>query len=157
MKPDSVSIVCFVDEDAAMMDGRRAWFILYSMGFRWGDMDCFQWSDPTGAGDHLIWVEFNDERFGYVLPEEIGAGRQHFRWVNFTLDPARTPAPEHVLEQLIRAAETFADQMDCSIAATIDGESVGSPDALRKAVSGAVKAFARLGLKPASGSILRLR
>jgi hypothetical protein len=156
-KPESVGIVCFVDEAAPMMDGRRVWHILYSMGFKWGDMDCFQWADPTRQVDHLIWVEFNDENYGYVLPEEIAAGRQNFRWVNFTMEQSRTPAPEHVLEQLVMAAETFAHQLDCKIGATIDGKDAGDPDALRKAVSGLVAEYKSLNLKPAMESVMFLR
>jgi hypothetical protein len=155
--PHSVGIVNSVETGELPFDGRKVWKTLHSMGFRWGDMDCFQWQDATNQVDYLIWVEVDDGTYGYALPEEIAAGRQNFSAVRFSIDPARTPSPDHVSGELVRAAQCFQKQLGGTLRAYIDDQFVDSLDQLRLAVRRLVAEFDALGMQPASNSILQLR
>jgi uncharacterized protein YunC (DUF1805 family) len=124
---------------------------------RWGDCDQFQWRDPTDQTDYLFWVEVNDGELGYALPEEIAAGRQHFQSVRFGFDIARTPHPAHVLQQMARAAECFALQLDGQLVAMIDGEAVDGLQALDAAVSEVTEKLQACGVKPGSSAVCMLR
>ncbi len=154
--PENVEIIATLPGDEAM-DGKQVWNTLHRTGFRWGDMDCFQWPDPTRQTDHLIWVEVDDQHLGYALPEEIAAGRQHFHSIRWILDVARSPAPRHVLEEMIRAAEAFAEETRTILTPLVDGEAVETPDQLREAVSEVVAALEELGVAPGSSSVCQLR
>ena len=80
-------------------DGQKVWRTLHALGIQWGDLDQFQWCDPTKQTDYLFWAEVNDGELGYALPEEIAAGRQHFQSVRFYFNIPRTPHPAHVLHK----------------------------------------------------------
>ena len=155
VRPERVAIAVWSRN--APMDGRRVWTTLHRLGFRWGDMDCFQWADPFGRVDYLVWVEADDGQLGYVLPEEVAAGRQHFGSVNFSFDVARTPNPEHVLREMHRAAGRFAAELDRPIAMFVDAERVDDAEAMAAAVRDAVARFAALGVAPADDAVLQLR
>ena len=156
VKPDHVEIVAVAPRDQHF-DGKRVWDTMHAMGFRWGDMDCFQWADPHDRTDYLIWAEADDGRIGYVLPEEVAAGRQHFGAVRFILSPLRTPEPVMVFDQMVRAAECFAIRFGCPLGVLVDGEHVAGPPEGRVAVEKAVRDLAALGLAPCDATVMQLR
>jgi hypothetical protein len=105
-----------------------------------GDLDQFQWRDPADQTDYLFWAEIDDGQFCYARPDEIASGRQHFDSVQFLLNIARTPHPAHVLQEMPRAAEAFALQLDCQLISMIDrtpADGHGRPMGWRK-TSGAL-------------------
>ena len=155
--PENVECICYLAENAAPLDGKLVWNVLHSMGFRWGDMDCFQWEDETGQTDYLVWAEVHDGRYGYAIPEYIAAGSQNFHAVSFSFRPCRSPAPVHVLGEMLRAAGFFQKQTGCLVAARIDGEIVDGAEDLFHAVSAIEAKLKALGVKPGSGSVCRLR
>jgi hypothetical protein len=127
------------------------------MGIRWGDMDQFQWPDDAGVSDYLFWAEVDDGEIGYALPEKIAAGQQHFATVRFTFDIARSPAPTHVLGQMVRAAEAFAKACDCALGCFVDETYVDSPAELHAAVDDVISKLTALGVKAGSSTVCRLR
>ncbi len=146
-----------VRPDHSWMDGKEVWNTLHRMGFRWGDMDCFQWADPTDQTDYLIWVEVRDGQYDYALPEEIAAGRQNFSAVRFSVELTRTPAAPHVVREMIRAAEAFASELGANLAAELDDQPCDTPDALTTAAESVAACLARLGTKPGASSVCGLR
>ena len=156
LSPDEVAVVAYMENNSAF-GGRRVWDLLHAMGFKWGDMDCFQWPDPTGQTDYLLWVTADDHELGYVLPELIAGGSQNFREVRFSLVVPRTPSPSHVLGQMLRAASAFQHETGCQLAAFIDGEQVEGPAELTAAVATLEADVRALGLLPGSSAITMLR
>ena len=131
---------------------------LHRLGLGWGGMDCFQWRDPIHQADHLIWAEVDDGDLGYALPERIAAGQQHFRAIRFILDIPRSPAPAHVLEQMLRLGAACQQLLPgCRLDAILDGRHVDGPDALRAGVASVVDALTAHGLKPGASDVLQLR
>jgi hypothetical protein len=120
-------------------------------------LDQFQWSDPTGQTDYLFWAEADDGEIGYALPEEIAAGRQHFRSVLFTFNIARSPNPAHVLGQMRLAATVFATHMNCGLTATVDRAPAQGTAALEAAVRDVVAKLEACSVKPGSSSVCMLR
>lgn len=156
LEPSDLTITAYL-EIGAPMDGKLVWDTLHRLGLRWGDMDNFQWPDPTGQTDYLFGAEADDGERGYALPEEIAAGRQEFYGVHFTLDAARTPAPVHVVDQMIRAAEAFAAETGAALAARVDSLPTEGPDALRYAAREMADGLCALGTKPGAGTVCMLR
>lgn len=78
IEPNEVSIVALPKQSGQGFDGKKVWRTLHALGLRWGDLDQFQWCDPTDQTDYLFWAEVDDGELGYALPEEIATGRQHF-------------------------------------------------------------------------------
>lgn len=155
VEPEYVAIIASGRDEEAWFDGVATWNALHAMDLKWGDMDCFHW---LAAGhDQLFTVEVDDERFGYVLPEEIAAGRQHFRTLRFIFSPARSPDPFHVLEQMIRAAECFQEQSGCQLSCDIDGKDVDGPEALEHAIVRMSEELRSLGTQPGSSAVCQLR
>lgn len=150
--PRSAQIVA-VHPNGNFWDGREVWELLHRLGLKWGDMDCFQWVDPTHQTDYLIWAEVDDGDLGYALPERIAAGSQHFHTIRFSFEIARSPAPTHVLGQLERLALACQHLLGCKLIACLDGEAVPSVEQLRGGVLEVEKAFATLGLKTGSHSV----
>jgi cell division protein ZipA len=157
IRPIEISVMAFFAEEDRAFDGRQAWDTLHAMGLRWGDMDQFHWADPTGQTDYLFSAIVDDRQIGYALPEEIAACRQHFVTVEFTFNIARSPAPDHVLGQMIRAAGCFQQHTGCRLACLVDGQSVEGPDVLRDAVADVTRTLAALDLKPGSSTVCMLR
>jgi hypothetical protein len=155
--PNDVYIVAQPEQRGCRFDGQKVWHTLHALGVRWGDCDQFQWRDPTDQTDYLFWAEVNDGELGYALPEEIAAGRQHFQSVRFGFDIARTPHPAHVLHEMARAAECFAEQLNCQLVGMIDGEGVDGLHALEAAVSEVTEKLQACGVKPGSSPVCRLR
>ena len=141
----------------AAFDGRRVWETLHGMGIAWGDMDQFQWADPTHQTDYLFWAEVDDGEIGYALPERIADGRQHFHRVRFIFEVARSPAPQHVLGQMQRAAEAFAAEMKCDLIYSVDHVETDGVADLEAAVAKCVDALATLGVIPGSSPVCQLR
>lgn len=156
VRPEYVAIIAFPREEQDRFDGVDSWNTLHAMGLEWGDMDCFHWQDEVDR-DHLFSIEVDDERFGYALPEEIAAGRQHFRALRFIFSPARSPAPMHVLQEMNRAALCFQSHTGCQLACSVDGEPVEDVNALDRAISEMVAAFTTFGVQPGSSSVCQLR
>lgn len=157
IKPSQVSVIAFLAEPDRAFNGRETWDILHSMGLRWGDMDQFHWADPTHQTDYLFSAIVDDRQIGYALPEEIAAGRQNFFTVEFTFDIARSPAPDHVLGQMIAAAGCFQHRTGCRLACLVDGQSVEGPEVLHDAVADVVRTLTALDLKPGSSTVCMLR
>ena len=157
IEPSDVSIVALPKESGQRFDGKKVWRTLHALGLRWGDLDQFQWSDPTDQTDYLFWAEVDDGELGYALPEEIAAGRQHFQTVCFTFDIARTPHGAHVLKEMARAAETFAKELDCQLSFMIDRAPAHGLRALEVAVCDVGEKLRACGVKPGSGSVCMLR
>jgi hypothetical protein len=157
IRPSEVAILALPKQRGQRFDGKQMWRTLHALGLLWGDLDQFQWHDPTDQTDHLFWAEVDDGRLGYALPEEIASGRQHFIKVRFVFDIARAPHPAHVLGQMIRAAEAFAKELECNLMASADGRSVDGHEALAAVVSEVEGKLRACGVKPGSGSVLRLR
>jgi ZipA, C-terminal FtsZ-binding domain len=157
IEPDDVAIVALPKQSGQRFDGQKLWRTLHALGLRWGDLDQFQWPDPTDQTDYLFWVEVDDGERGYAQPEEIAAGRQHFRSACFTFNIARSPHPAHVLTQMARAAEAFAKETDCQLFFEIDRTPAHGLPALEMAVSEVDKKLRACGVKPGSGPVCRLR
>jgi ZipA, C-terminal FtsZ-binding domain len=155
VEPRSVTILATPHH--APIEGKRVWSVLHGMGVPWGDMDQFQWPDTSGVSDYLFWAEVDDGDIGYALPERIAAGNQNFNAVRFTFDIARSPAPAHVLDQMVRAAEAFASACDCTLACYVDDTYVDGPAQLHDAVRDVVRQLAALGVKTGSSSVCQLR
>jgi hypothetical protein len=155
--PERVECLVYLDKTEDMLDGKRVWNLLHSMGFKWGDMDCFQWADETGQSDYLIWVEVYDNQYGYAIPEYIADGRQNFAAVSFSFNPSRTPSPLHVLGEMLKAVAFFQKETGSRVAARIDGEVVDGAEQLVEAVQTLVDGLAALGVDPGSSSVCRLR
>jgi hypothetical protein len=156
LSPTDVTI-CARLSDGEFLDGKLVWNTLHQLGFHWGDMDCFQWNDPTDQTDYLIWVEADDQKIGYALPEEIAAGRQHFAVVRFTINLARTPCPSHVVAEMIKATEIFASETGASLSHWIDQEPTDTSAALIEAAQRVADQLASLGTKPGATSVCMLR
>ncbi len=157
VRPSQVTIAVWPEAEDISFDGKALWFTLHAMGLRWGDMDQFQWADITQQTDYLFWAVVDDGKIGYALPEEIAAGRQHFHSVMFEFDIARCPAPAHILVQMIKAAEMFADKLGGKMAAFVDQKAVEGPGALAAAVAEVEQKLCQLGVKPGSPSVCQLR
>jgi len=157
IEPNDVAIVALPKQSGQSCDGKKVWRTLHALGIRWGDLDQFQWRDPTDQTDYLFWAEVDDGRFGYALPEEIAAGRQHFQSVCFTLNIARTPHGAHVLKEMARAAEAFAKELDCRLTFVIDREPVHGLQELEVAVRAVAEELRACGVKPGSSPVCRLR
>ena len=155
IEPRSVQIVAHHPE-GKFWDGREIWVLLHQLGLKWGDMDCFQWADPTDQTDYLIWVEVDDGDLGYALPERIAAGQQNFRAIKFSFDIARSPAPEHVLDQLKIMTAACQKELSCDLAAFLDEKAVTGSEELREGVLKVVKYLDSLGIKAGSDSVCRL-
>jgi hypothetical protein len=141
----------------AAFDGRTVWRTLHSTGITWGDMDQFQWADPTNQSDYLFWAEVDDGDIGYALPEKIADGTQHFHRVRFIFEVARSPAPQHVLGQMRRAAEAFAAAMGCELIFSIDHVQVVGMADLEAAVAECILGLEKLRVSPGSTSVCQLR
>lgn len=155
--PERVECLVYLEKAEDKLDGKRVWNLLHSMGFNWGDMDCFQWADETGQTDYLIWVEVYDGRYGYAIPEYIAGGSQNFGAVSFSFNPSRTPSPVHVLGEMLKAVAFFQQETGSKVAARIDGEVVDGAEELFSAVQAVVDRLAALGVTPGSDSVCRLR
>ncbi|KZK78226.1 hypothetical protein PsW64_03865 [Pseudovibrio sp. W64] len=156
LAPDCVSITAYLDANQTF-DGKEVWNLLHTMGFKWGDMDCFQWDDPTGQTDYLIWIEPNDGKIGYVLPELVASGEQNFIEVTFSITPPLTPSAVHVFDQLMRAVTMFQEKTGCNLSAQIDDEFADSPDELREAVVELCAELEELNLKTGCDEISTVR
>src|SRR5215470_15995763 len=157
IEPNDVAILAHPKESGQRFDGKKVWRTLHALGLRWGDLDQFQWHDTTDQTDYLFWAEVDDGRLGYALPEEIAAGRQHFRSVSFTFNVARTPHGAHVLKEMARAAEAFAKELDCRLTFVIDGEPAHGLQELEVAVRDVAEELRVCGVKPGSSPVCRLR
>jgi hypothetical protein len=155
VKPEYVAIIASGRSDEEWFDGVTTWETLHAMDLKWGDMDCFHWLDETH--DPRFTVEVDDERFGYALPEEIAAGRQHFRALRFIFPPARTVAPFHVFEQMMRAAQCFQGQSGCQLSYDIDGEAVDGPQTIKQAIAEMVEDLRSIGTSPGTSAVCQLR
>jgi hypothetical protein len=140
-----------------LFDGRRTWDVLHALGIPWGDMDQFQWHDESHWTDYLFWVAVDDGEIGYALPEEIAAGRQHFRHASFHFDIARSRAPQHVLDQMLRAATRFAAELGGDFVYAIDGTTVVEYRDLARAIDTVIARLGELGVEPGSHSVCMLR
>lgn len=156
LSPQRVTIVASHPDDGQFWDGREVWDLLHRIGLRWGDMDCFQWNDPTHQTDHLIWVEVDDADLGYALPERIAAGAQHFRSISFSFEILRTPSPLHVLHQMERMAVTCQKALGSTLSAYLDDKPVDDSDELKQGVERVVARLAEMGLTPGGSSLCRL-
>jgi ZipA, C-terminal FtsZ-binding domain len=154
--PSDVAIVV-APRPGTLFDGRKTWDTLHRVGLHWGDMDQFQWRDPTHQTDYLFWAQVEDGRIGYALPEEIAQGEQHFTSVHFIFEIARTPAPAHVLREMIRAAAKFAEVMQGDLLLAVDETEVSDFAGLSAAVDGVVAQLAKLGVQAGSFPVCRLR
>lgn len=139
------------------LDGRTVWRTLHAMGITWGDMDQFQWADPTQQADYLFWAAVDDGDIGYADPGKIAAGTQHFHGVHFFFDVARSPAPQHVLGEMQRAAAMFATTMNCDLIYLVDQVEVAGLTDLEVAVAGCIRDLQELGVKHGSSSVCQLR
>jgi len=157
IEPNDVAILAHPKQSGQRFDGKKVWRTLHALGLRWGDLDQFQWHDTTDQTDYLFWAEVDDGRLGYALPEEIAAGRQHFRSVCFTFNIARTPHAAHVLKQMTRAAEAFGRELDCQLSFMIDRAPAHGVAALEMAVREVSEKLRACGVKPGSSSVCRLR
>jgi hypothetical protein len=157
IQPNDVSIVALPGQSDQTFDGKKVWHTLHALGLRWGNLDQFQWSDPTDQTDYLFWAEVDDGQFGYALPEEIAAGRQHFHSVCFTFNVPRTPHGVHVLNEMARAAEAFARELDCQLIFEIDHTPAHGLRALEVAVRAVTEKLRACGVKPGSSPVCRLR
>jgi hypothetical protein len=157
IEPNDAAILALPKQSGQSFDGKKVWRTLHALGLRWGDLDQFQWRDPTDQTDYLFWAAVDDGQFGYALPEEIAAGRQHFQSVCFTFNIARTPHAAHVLKQMSRAAEAFARELDCRLSFMIDRAPAHGLGALEMAVREVSEKLRACGVKPGSGSVCRLR
>jgi len=157
IEPNDVAIVAWPKQSGQRFDGKKLWRTLHALGLRWGDMDQFQWLDPTDQTDYLFWAEVDDGEFGYALPEEIAAGRQNFRSVCFTFNIARTPHGAHVLGEMARAAEAFARELDCQLTFVIDRAPAPGLRALKIAVRVVGEKLRVCGVKPGSSPVCMLR
>jgi len=157
IEPNDVAIVALPRQSGQRLDGKKLWRTLHALGLRWGDLDQFQWRDPTDQTDYLFWAEVDDGRLGYALPEEIAAGRQHFQSVCFTFNVARTPHGAHVLKEMARAAEAFAKELDCHLTFVVDRAPVHGLRALEAAVREVAEKLRACGVKPGSRPVCMLR
>ena len=157
LAPEHIEIIAYPAKENENFDGRETWKLLHSLGLKWGDMDCFQWADPTYQTDYLIWVEADDGEIGYVLPEDIATGRQNFRVIRFSINPLRIPAPDHVLTELLRMTEVFQQQTGCKISCAIDGKPVDNPIEIRTAIQTLMADLNRLGIKAGGDAICVVR
>jgi len=157
IEPNDVAIVALPKQSGQWFDGKKVWRTLHALGLRWGDLDQFQWSDPTDQTDYLFWAEVDDGELGYALPEEIAAGRQHFRSVCFTFNIARTPHGAHVLTEMARAADAFAKELDCQLTFLIDRAPAHGLRALEAAVRKVGEKLHACGVKPGSSPVCMLR
>jgi len=157
IEPNDVSIMALPRQSNQRFDGKKVWRTLHALGLRWGDLDQFQWSDPTDQTDYLFWAEVDDGQFGYALPEEIAAGRQHFLSVCFTFNIPRTPHGVHVLKEMARVADAFARELDCQLIFEIDRTPALGLRALEAAVRGVTEKLRACGVKPGSSSVCMLR
>jgi hypothetical protein len=157
IEPDYVAIAALPKQTGHKFDGQMVWRTLHALGLRWGDLDQFQWRDPTDQTDYLFEAEVDDGELGYALPEEIAAGRQHFEKVTFYFNVARTPHPAHILQEMARAADTFAQQLDCWLVPMIDRSPAGGMPDLEAAVREVTEKLQACGVKPGSSPVCRLR
>lgn len=153
IEPSDVSILALPKGDQGKFDGKQVWRVLHALGIDWGDMDQFQWPDPTGQSDYLFWAEVGE----YAMPEDIAAGRQHFEHVNFHFDIARSPDPAHVLGQMARAAEVFAQHLAGELTFHVDDEPVDGLRELEAAIADVVGQLRACGVEPGSSSVCILR
>jgi ZipA, C-terminal FtsZ-binding domain len=154
--PKDVYIGILSKSQGDRFDGQKVWRTLHALGMHWGDLDQFRRCDPTRQTDYLFRAEVNDDELGYALPEEIAAGRQFFQSVRFGFNIPRTPHPAHVLQQMARAAECFAAQLDGRLVGMVDGKGGHGQEALEAAVRKVVKKLQACGVKPGSSSACRL-
>lgn len=63
----------------------------------------------------------------------------------FNID--RSPAPDHVLAKMIKAAGAFQNATGCRLAAMANDQSMEGPSQLMAAVADVIAALARLGMK----------
>ncbi len=155
VKPEHVAILAVPRRPP--LNGKAVWQTLHGMGISWGDMDQFQWSDPTHQTDYLFWAEVDDGNIGYALPEMIASGQQDFLRVRFIFEVARSPAPAHVLKEMQRAAMQFAEMMDCDLVYSVDHVQGAGIANIEAAVTRCASELERLGVKSGSSSVCILR
>jgi len=155
--PDHVSIVIWPKKDGDRFDGKKVWGTLHAIGLQWGDGDQFHWNDQTGQTDYLFSAEVDDGELGYALPERISVGQQHFEVIRFGFTVPRTPAPLHVLKQMISAVQATSLELDGQIAPCVDGVVVSGIEELASSVQKAVDELASINVKPGSSSVCILR
>lgn len=155
--PEEVGLLLLPNEAESTFDGKRVWHVLHAVGLRWGNLDQFHWDDPTDQVDSWFSAFVDDGDLGYALPEEIATGRQHFNSIFFGFEVPPTPHPKHVLQQMIRAAEAAALELNGRLLPYMDSEPCNSLADLEIAVQGAVDQLAALNFKPGSTPVRMLR
>lgn len=155
--PEYVSVLVWPNQDGGWFEGRKVWRTLHAVGLRWGTMDQFHWEDPTDQTDILFSADVDDGQLGYALPERIADGSQHFGVIRFSFPIPRTPAPLHVLQQMVRAVEATARELDARLNPQVDGRDVGSLTDLNSAVKDVIDQLEEIGVKPGSTPVCMLR
>lgn len=155
--PDRIEIVLWPGSGAGRFDGKKVWRTLHALGLQWGDGDQFHWSDPTNQTDFLFSADVDDGEYGYALPEEIAAGRQHFDVIRFGFTVPRSPHPHHVLQEMVRAVTVAAVELNGRAMPLIDGVEAKNVGELAAAVDGVLSQLGACGVKAGSHSVCMLR
>src|SRR5260370_30191308 len=124
------------------------------LGLNWGDMDCFQWNNPSESGDdHFFWVSTSTPP-GYFLPEQIAADRVHVEDLVFEFSVPRSAAPVQVFDAMVKVVEYCQKRLG----GTIVGETRSNADlpAIRDRVVETERKLREEGFVPGSEDSLRL-
>lgn len=155
--PDRIEIVLWPGAGNRRFDGKRVWRTLHALGLQWGDGDQFHWNDPTDQTDFLFSADVDDGQYGYALPEEIAAGRQHFDVIRFGFTVPRSPQPHHVLREMIRAATAASAELNGRLVPLVDNIEAKSINELPAAVDRVLAQLKACAVKAGSHSVCILR
>jgi FtsZ-interacting cell division protein ZipA len=135
-------------------DGKTIWDVMLCLGLNWGDMDCFQWNNPSRNGDdHFFWVSTSTPP-GYFLPEQIAADRVHVEDLVFEFSVPRSAAPVQVFDAMVKAVQYCQKRLGGMI--VDETQNAADMSAIRARILETEQKLRQAGFAPGTNNALRL-
>jgi len=97
--------IYLVADQRRHFEGRKIWDAMLCLGLQWGDIDCFHWTNVSGASnDYLFSVETSTPPDNF-LPQQIVSGQFQANDLIFLFSIPRTWQPTEIatrIEQVVR-------------------------------------------------------
>lgn len=154
-KYDQTVAIYLVADRNKPFPGKEIWDVMMCLGLQWGDMDCFHWNNPDGAGDDYFFSVETSTPPGYFLPEQVAAGELETRDLIFLFSVPRTCQPAEVAKRMDKAVQYCQKRLGGSIHYTL-GEDELTIHELVERVSQIEADLKELGFEPGSGTALQL-
>lgn len=154
-KYDQTVAIYLVADQNHPFEGKQIWDVMLCLGLQWGDMDCFHWNNPGGAGDDYFFSVETSTPPGYFLPEQIAAGQLRTNDLIFLFSVPRTCQPVDVATRMDKAVQYCKQRLGGTIHYTL-GEDELPIQALLEKISKIESELTELGFEPGTGSALRM-